>query len=76
MCSVLQYSTPTVTVTHCIFNIKQIITVPLEKWKSNVVDPELVSNAALKSNVNYQLALSYVPVHLSLYVAEQGARFL
>lgn len=27
-------------------------------------------------NVHYQLALTYEPVHLSLYVAEQGARFL
>lgn len=27
-------------------------------------------------NVHYQLALTYVPVHLSLYAAEQGAGFL
>lgn len=27
-------------------------------------------------NVHYQLALTYEPVHLSLYVSEQGARFL
>lgn len=34
------------------------------------------SNAALTLNVHYQLELTYDPVHLSLYVAEQGARFL
>lgn len=34
------------------------------------------SNASLILNVHYQLALTYEPVHLSLYVAEQGTRFL
>lgn len=33
------------------------------------------SNAILIVNVHYQLALTYEPVHLSLYAAEQGARF-
>lgn len=36
----------------------------------------IFSNAALMSNVHYQLALFYVPVHLSLYVAEQGCQVL
>lgn len=34
------------------------------------------SSASLILNVHYQLALTYEPVHLSLYVAEQGTRFL
>lgn len=64
-------------------DVKPTVTVPLLKRNGNLMQLTLKklcnhvsSYAASMVNVHYQLALTYEPVHLSSYVAEQGARFL
>lgn len=65
---------------HCRSHVQLIVTLPVLnvtlKRKTLAINSEmLLSYVAIILIIHYQLALTYVPVHLSLYAAEQGARF-